>query len=782
MATLTKSLTRNIKTVEGNPLALFIDDVDGIIKLKDVKGDVAPLSDYVNGGGSTSLIVDTTTIQNGGGTRLLFQNQNDTLGEDTLLVWDALSGLGVGIAQPLGRLHINADGANNVDAILQGLESADKNFRFMVGDAENPSDRWNVSVSGAELGANEGSDLYMWGYNDAGAQFNSPWFFIKRSTGYVGLNTLIPQYRLHIQADVSDPTLDVALDADGTLTKSYLWLTDGDTRWASSSSGQELGANSGSDWYLNGYSDAGGLLGNWMYVQRSSGFVGINTTSPAGKLHIYDDSAVRLILDADTNQARIFSFRSAGLQRWAFRVDDTESGANAGSNMHVRRYNDAGTYVDDVITLVRDSGDTYLHKNTGIGYSYPSTLNGRLSVRGSSDTTGSAFYVQSLSNEAFRVYNNRQIVSGGGSSATTTDFTFNAFTSGADIDSRRTATYNDSSTTDNIFRIMNSPGWTRGGIEIQRSITSAARNAIRIFGSTTANLTITSNGTITFDTANAYQDTALSFIQRSSTTYAGMLFNLDNTEAANFTFHKGRGTTGATQGNNLPFVDLNNVFIDAGQTFNGTVINLGIRPTYNYTGAGTVNAVGIDYNPTVTSLNGLHVGAKIRVGYSAFGLGSTDPTAFIDVAAATSAAASLRIRSSAGTNPSSPNSGDLWWNATNLNFRAGSTTRSIAFNPEAQTVNATGATVTVDLSLGSVVTLNLQSNTSLTLTNPTVGTFIIIAKQDGTGGRTLAYTTTIYWPGGVAPTITTTANYSDIITLVYNGSIYRGNYAQNYST
>lgn len=782
MTQLTKSLTRNIKTVEGNPLALFIDDVDGILKLKDVKGDVAPLSDFINGGGGGNLIVDTTVIENGGGTRLLYQNENDTLGEDELLTWDSLAGLGVGIAQPLGRLHLLAIDSDNIDSIIQGATTATKSLKYMVGDADNSSSRWDLSVLGAETGANDGSDFYFWASDDTGSPFTSPWQFIKRSTGYVGLNTDSPTYRLHIYADVSDVSLAAALDAGADQPKSLHFLTDNNLRFSSTVSGAELGADSGSDWSFDGYDDTGNLLATYMYMQRSTGYLGIGTTSPSGKLHVYDQAPVRMILDAEVNQPRIFSFRAGGLQRWAFRIDDTESGANAGSNMHVRRYNDAGTYVDDVMTLVRDSGDTYLHKNTGIGYSYPSTLNGRLSVRGSSDTTGSALYVQSLSNEAFRVYNNRQIVAGGGSSATTTDFTFNAFTSGADIDSRRIATFNDSSTTDNIIRLMNSPGWTRGGLEIQRSITSAARNAFRIFGSTTANLTITSNGTITFDTANAYQDTALSFIQRSSTTYAGMLFNLDNTEAANFTFHKGRGTTGATQGNNLPFVDLNNVFIDAGQTYNGTVINLGIRPTYNYTGAGTVNATGIDYNPTVTSLNGLHIGARIRVGLSGFGLASTDPSAYGDFAAATSAAASIRVRSSAGTNPSSPNSGDLWWNATNLNFRAGSTTRSIAFNPIAQSVNATGATVSVDLSLGSVVTLNLQASTSLTLTNPTVGTFIIIAKQDGTGGWTLGYTTTIYWPGGVAPTITTTANYSDIITLVYDGSVYRGNYAQNYST
>lgn len=782
MTQLTKSLARIIKTVEGNPLALFIDDSDGVLKLKDVKGNIAPLSDYVSGGGSGNLIVDTTNIENGGDNRILFQNTNATLGEDSDFVWDASNGLGVGTSQPLGRIHAAAIGSNNVDIIIQSLNTAQKTIKYMVGDIGNESQRWDFLVKDAESVANDGSNLYLWASDDTGTPFLTPWLYINRSQGFVGLNTDSPLGRLHLQSDASDTSIDAIIDGLEDQSKRLLFLNDNEFRWAHSVSGLETGLDAGSNYNLNGYDDNGNLLGTWMYIERSTGFVGINTTTPSGKLHIYDQAPVRMILDAEVNQPRIFSFRTDNSPRWAFRVDDAESGANSGSNMHVRRYDDAGTFLDDVITLVRDSGDTYLHKNTGVGYSFPSTLNGRLSVRGSTDTTGSALYVQSLSNEAFRVYNNRQIVAGGGSSATTTDFTFNAFTSGADIDSRRIATFSDSTLTDNIVRIMNSPGWTRGGIEIARSATSANRNCLRIFGGSTANLTFTSNGVMTFDTANAYNDTALTFIQRSSTTFAGLLFQLDNTQAANFTFHKGRGSVGAAQQDNLPLVDINNIFLDGGQTYNGTIINFGVRPTYNYTGAGTVNATGIDYNPTVTSLNGLHIGARIRVGLSGFGLASNNPTTFVDVAAATSAAASIRVRSSSGTNPSSPNSGDLWWNATDLNFRAGSTTKSIAFNPNTQTVNASGAAVSVDLSLGSVITLNLQANTSLTLTNPSVGTFIIIAKQDGTGGKTLGYTTTIYWPGGVAPTITTTANYSDIITLVYDGSVYRGNYAQNYST
>lgn len=54
---------------------------------------------------------------------------------------------------------------------------------------------------------------------------------------------------------------------------------------------------------------------------------------------------------------------------------------------------------------------------------------------------------------------------------------------------------------------------------------------------------------------------------------------------------------------------------------------------------------------------------------------SFSPVSWVDVAASTSSFASLNIGS--GSNPSSPQNGDLWYNGTNLNFRHGGTTTDI---------------------------------------------------------------------------------------------------------
>jgi hypothetical protein len=65
---LTTSLARNINTVEGNGLYIFLDDSDYVLKLKDVDGNIQPVSDFVGssgtgGGGIQSINALTAAAQ-----------------------------------------------------------------------------------------------------------------------------------------------------------------------------------------------------------------------------------------------------------------------------------------------------------------------------------------------------------------------------------------------------------------------------------------------------------------------------------------------------------------------------------------------------------------------------------------------------------------------------------------------------------------------------------------------------------------------------------------------
>ncbi len=78
-----------------------------------------------------------------------------------------------------------------------------------------------------------------------------------------------------------------------------------------------------------------------------------------------------------------------------------------------------------------------------------------------------------------------------------------------------------------------------------------------------------------------------------------------------------------------------------------------------------IRNVGSAGNPYVLTLTGTQ-----RVG-----INERNPLARLDIAASTSTHAHIRLQS--GSNPSSPNDGDLWYDGTNLKFYDGTTTHNI---------------------------------------------------------------------------------------------------------
>lgn len=88
------------------------------------------------------------------------------------------------------------------------------------------------------------------------------------------------------------------------------------------------------------------------------GSIGIGTTAPVGLLHMYKPAInVRLAIDGDAGFNRLISYRTGALPRWGLYADNTaESGSNAGTNFAIRRYNDAGTFIDAPLTINRANG------------------------------------------------------------------------------------------------------------------------------------------------------------------------------------------------------------------------------------------------------------------------------------------------------------------------------------------------------------------------------------------------------------------------------------------
>jgi len=94
----------------------------------------------------------------------------------------------------------------------------------------------------------------------------------------------------------------------------------------------------------------------------------------------------------------------------------------------------------------------------------------------------------------------------------------------------------------------------------------------------------------------------------------------------------------------------------------------------------------------------------------------------------------------------------------------------------------TSTAITVDLANGTVQNLTLTGNATITMPTAVAGkSFIIILSQDGTGGRTVTWST-VSWPAATAPTITSTASKRDIFSFFSNGTSWFGaTIGQNYT-
>jgi hypothetical protein len=99
-----------------------------------------------------------------------------------------------------------------------------------------------------------------------------------------------------------------------------------------------------------------------------TGEFGIGIANPTTKLHI-DGGASALIanLDADVSVAKSISFRSDNSSRFNIEVSGTESGSNAGADFQIKRYSDAGAYINTALTITRSTGAVTLISNLTLG-------------------------------------------------------------------------------------------------------------------------------------------------------------------------------------------------------------------------------------------------------------------------------------------------------------------------------------------------------------------------------------------------------------------------------
>lgn len=90
-----------------------------------------------------------------------------------------------------------------------------------------------------------------------------------------------------------------------------------------------------------------------------TGQFGIGIANPTTKLHIDGGSSALIAnLDADVSVAKSVSFRSDNSARINLEVSGTESGSNAGANLFIRTYTDAGSLIETPFQITRSTGVT----------------------------------------------------------------------------------------------------------------------------------------------------------------------------------------------------------------------------------------------------------------------------------------------------------------------------------------------------------------------------------------------------------------------------------------
>ena len=110
-------------------------------------------------------------------------------------------------------------------------------------------------------------------------------------------------------------------------------------------------------------------------------------------------------------------------------------------------------------------------------------------------------------------------------------------------------------------------------------------------------------------------------------------------------------------------------------------------------------------------------------------------------------------------------------------------TAGILYTTLTNSPSVSAGAVTFNCALADIfaTTLVTGTPTAITMSNARAGSYVIRLKQSAGGSATVTWSTTIVWAGGSAPTLTTTGNYSDIITLIYDGITWRGTATLNFA-
>lgn len=166
----------------------------------------------------------------------------------------------------------------------------------------------------------------------------------------------------------------------------------------------------------------------------------------------------------------------------------------------------------------------------------------------------------------------------------------------------------------------------------------------------------------------------------------------------------------------------------------------------------------------VTGLSGLTAGS-VHYLQDAGGLGTTPGTVSVPILLATSSTAGIILSVEQNATTAGGGTGDML-KSTYDTDDDGKVDKAERLEENVTTIAASGTSQTLDLSAGSIFDITLTGNCTISFSNVPSGGFGVtfVFTQDGTGSRTVTWPASFKWPGGTAPTLTTTAAGEDVIT------------------
>lgn len=252
---------------------------------------------------------------------------------------DTMSGA-LGIAMADASINLN-------ETSTSGVHGTNINFYH------NTNVRWQLQAvrTDLETGSNVGSDFTLLRFSDAGAYIDTP-LQILRSTGRANFGG-------NVWSQKVGPNIGVN-DVPGGSTATFTFSKNSLQRWQIQvNTATETGSFTGSDLQFIAYDDSGANPGTALSIRRSdgratfSGEIFQNTMDP---LLVLNTNAPSGVHGASLNWQR------NGNNRWILQGarSDNESGSNAGSDLILSRYSDAGAYLDSPLTVKRSDASLTL--------------------------------------------------------------------------------------------------------------------------------------------------------------------------------------------------------------------------------------------------------------------------------------------------------------------------------------------------------------------------------------------------------------------------------------